>query len=129
MIGAIAETATEPIGQSVIHLGLDPVPEHGVGRGGELVPLLELDVELPLPRAAARRLPCVHAEQVPEHVRVEDGAAQADDALDERVVGVVEGADHVGAQPAAAHYGVRLEALGQARGRLEVTPAGQRGVF
>ena len=57
-------------------------------------------------------------------MRVGDGAAQADEALDEGVVGVVERADHVGAQPAPPRDAVRLQPLGQARGRLEVTPAG-----
>ena len=60
-----------------------PVPEDGVGGGGELVPLAELDVELPLARAAARGLPRGDADEVLEHVRVEDGPPQRDDPLDE----------------------------------------------
>ena len=66
-----------------VHLRLYPVPEYRVGGGGELVPLPELDEELPLPRPAARGLPRRDADQVLQHVRVEDGAAQRDDAVDE----------------------------------------------
>ena len=60
-----------------------PVPENGVGGGSELVPLAELDVELPLSADAARGLPRADADQVLEHVRVEDGPPQGDDPVDE----------------------------------------------
>ena len=59
------------------------MPEDGVGGGGELVPLPELDVEPPLSGAAARGLPRGDADEVLERVRVEHGTPQGDDPLDE----------------------------------------------